>query len=294
MRGYRVLLLVTFLLALIVVVLGAYVRLSDAGLGCPDWPGCYGHLAVPQSEAALKYVEQVFPNKPLEPDKAWKEMVHRYFAGALGVLILVISILAWFSRGRIGRGLPSFLLVLVVFQAMLGMWTVTLLLKPAVVSAHLLGGMSVLAVLAWLVHRHWGGAPSVYQPDLDDLRPWARLALLVLAVQIFLGGWTSANYAALACGGFPTCNGAWIPVMDFSNAFHMVRELGETAEGSQLPPEALVAIHWSHRIGALVTLLYLGWLAKRLMQRPGFRNLGWQMAGLLLLQIGLGDRKSVV
>lgn len=288
MRGYRILLLLTFLLAFIVVVLGAYVRLSDAGLGCPDWPGCYGHFSVPQSEAALRHAEQAFPDKPLDSHKAWKEMAHRYCAGTLGILILGISVLAWRSRGRIGRGLPTFLLGLVIFQAMLGMWTVTLLLKPAVVSAHLLGGMSVLAVLAWLVHRHWGHVPAVSQSEFQDLRPWARLALLVLAVQIFLGGWTSANYAALACSGLPTCNGAWLPTMDFANAFHMVRELGETADGGQLPFEALVAIHWSHRVGALVTLLYLGWLIGMLVRRPNLRHLGWLMAALLLFQIGLG------
>jgi cytochrome c oxidase assembly protein subunit 15 len=290
MKTFDRLVLAAVLLTLCVVVLGAYVRLSDAGLGCPDWPGCYGHLTVPQSETALAHAEKAFPHAPLESHKAWKEMLHRYFAGTLGLLILALCVTAWRNRRKFHAPviLPTLLLGVVVFQAALGMWTVTLLLKPAIVSAHLLGGMTTLALLTWLAHRRFGSIPSIYGINFNQLRPWARLGLLVIALQIFLGGWTSSNYAALACTDFPTCQGTLLPPMDFANAFHMIRELGQAANGEQLSLAALTAIHWTHRLGALVTLLYLGWLAMRTMRTPGLGTLGIQMAGLLLLQVGLG------
>lgn len=296
MRTFDRLVLTAVLLTFCVVVLGAYVRLSDAGLGCPDWPGCYGHLTVPQSEAALTHVEKAFPDKPLETHKAWKEMVHRYFAGTLGLLILGLCITAWRNHRKFSAPvfLPTLLLVVVTFQAALGMWTVTMLLKPAIVSAHLLGGMTTLALLTWLAHRRFGSIPSIYGINFNQLRPWARLGLLVIAVQIFLGGWTSSNYAALACTDFPSCQGVFLPPMDFGNAFHMIRELGQTADGDQLSLAALTAIHWTHRLGALVTFLYLGWLAIRTMRTPGLGNLGTIMAGLLIVQVGLGISNVVL
>lgn len=290
MKLFDRLVLAAVLLTFCVVVLGAYVRLSDAGLGCPDWPGCYGHLTVPQSESALQHVQNAFPDKPLETHKAWKEMVHRYFAGTLGLLILAIFILAWRNRGRanISPVLPTGLLLLVIFQALLGMWTVTLLLKPVIVSAHLLGGMTTLALLTWLAHRRWGTSPSIYGVNYVHLQPWAGIGLIVIALQIFLGGWTSSNYAALACVDFPTCQGSLLPSMDFANAFHMVRELGETADGKQLSLAALTAIHWTHRLGALATLLYLGWLSVKVIRTPGLTELGYIIGGLLVLQVTLG------
>ena len=291
MKLFDRLLIAATALAFCVVVLGAYVRLSDAGLGCPDWPGCYGQLTVPGNEAALQHAQQAYPGNPVETHKAWKEMAHRYLAGTLGLLILALFITAWRSRAssRIPLFLPGCLLLLVIFQAMLGMWTVTLLLKPAIVSAHLIGGMATLGLLAWLTHRRLGRPPSMYGGDHGiALRPWARVGLVVIALQIFLGGWTSSNYAALACSDFPTCQGSWLPPMDFTNAFHMVRELGETADGGQLPPAALTAIQWSHRLGALVTLLYLGWLAAKAMRCRGLTYLGVLMAALLATQIALG------
>jgi heme a synthase len=290
MKLFDRLVLAAVLLTFCVVVLGAYVRLSDAGLGCPDWPGCYGHLTVPQSESALQHVEKAFPGQTLETHKAWKEMVHRYFAGTLGLLILAIFITAWRHRRKthISPALPTLLLLVVVFQAALGMWTVTLLLKPAIVSAHLIGGMTTLALLTWLAHRRFGTIPSIYGANFNTLRPWARFGLLVIAAQIFLGGWTSSNYAALACTDFPACQGSLLPPMDFANAFHMFRELGETASGEQLSLAALTAIHWVHRIGALVTFLYLGWLSIRTMRTPGLGDLGVMTAGLLVIQVALG------
>ena len=226
-RYFKGLVLAATLLALCVVSLGAYVRLTDAGLGCPDWPGCYGTLTVPQSEAAILQAQTTYPDSAVEVGKAWREMAHRYLAGTLGLVVLAIFVLGWKARNEIKSSpyTSSFLLLLIGFQAMLGMWTVTMLLKPAIVSGHLLGGMSTLAVLTWLAHRHWG-----YYSDgivtCQRLRLAIRLALVLLFMQIFLGGWTSTNYAALACTDFPTCHGAWVPDMDFSDAFHMVRELG--------------------------------------------------------------------
>lgn len=290
MRTFDRLVLASVILTFCVVVLGAYVRLSDAGLGCPDWPGCYGHLTVPQSETARAHAVKTFPDKPLETHKAWKEMVHRYFAGTLGLLILALCITAWRNRRKFSAPvvLPTLLLGVVAFQAALGMWTVTLLLKPAVVSAHLIGGMTTLALLTWLAHRRFGSIPSIYGVNFNELRPWARLGLVIIALQIFLGGWTSSNYAALACADFPMCQGSWLPPMDFANAFHMVRELGQTADGAQLSLAALTAIHWTHRLGALVTFLFLGFLAFRTLRTPGLGLLGAQIGGLLVLQVGLG------
>jgi heme a synthase len=289
MRIFNKLVLVTTLLALCVVVLGAYVRLSDAGLGCPDWPGCYGTLTVPQSESALEHAQTVYPDSPVEHAKAWKEMIHRYLAGALGLLVLAIFVLGWRANGalKVSPWMPTFLLVLIVFQAALGMWTVTLLLKPAVVTAHLIGGMSTLALLAWIAHRHWGLTSNRYLQS-DMLRFWVRGALVILFAQIFLGGWTSTNYAALACTDFPTCHGAWYPEMDFANAFHWVRELGQGADGKALPLAAYTAIQWTHRVGALVTFIYLGLLGLRLINQPHLKRLAFIMLGLLVVQIALG------
>ena len=289
MRIFSKLTLIATLLALCVVVLGAYVRLSDAVLGCPDWPGCYGTLTVPQSESALAHAQTAYPGSPVEHGKAWKEMIHRYLAGALGLMVLAIFVLGWRVRKEIevSPWLPSFLLVLIVFQAALGMWTVTLLLKPAVVTAHLMGGMSTLAILAWMAHRHWGLVSTRYLQS-EALRFWVRGALIILFAQIFLGGWTSTNYAALACTDFPTCHGAWFPSMDFANAFHWMRELGQGADGQVLSLAAYTAIQWTHRVGALVTFIYLALLGWHLLKHPQLKKITQIMLILLVVQIGLG------
>lgn len=278
------LVLAATMLAACVVVLGAYVRLSDAGLGCPDWPGCYGHLAVPQVDVA----QLAYPDKPLQAHKAWLEMVHRYFAGILGLMILSIFLISWRGRRRLAVSpvLPSVLLALVLVQGLLGMWTVTLLLKPVIVSAHLLGGMATLALLVWMAQNHL--ATYSANPAAAAIRPWAVIGLAVLAGQIFLGGWTSSNYAALACPDFPLCRGVWLPHMDFVSAFHMVRELGVNADGSQLSSAALTAIQWAHRLGALITFLYLGGLSLMLLRTPGLQRMGMVMLAVLLIQICLG------
>lgn len=290
MRLYRTLVLWATCLAVVVIVVGAYVRLEDAGLGCPDWPGCYGQLiGVPDADHERARAEQAFPGKTVDTGRARKEMIHRYLAGILGVLVLAIVFAAW-RRRRAAGGTPwlaSALAPLVAFQATLGMWTVTLLLKPAIVTLHLLGGMATLAVLTWLALRELR-PPSVPDAQARPLRPWAALGLAVLFAQIALGGWVSANYAALACPDFPACNGLWLPVMDFGHAYHVVRELGMTAAGAPLSHEALIAIQWSHRAGALVTVAVLGALAVWTLRLPALRVPALIVLALVATQAGLG------
>ena len=265
MRLHRSLCVLAVALAFIVVVMGAYVRLSDAGLGCPDWPFCYG--------------------KPVPADiadghalaKAWKEMGHRYLAGTLGLLILALAIAAW----RLQRSalLAAAIVLVVIVQATLGAWTVTMLLKPAIVTAHLIGGMTTLALLAWLAFAQWSHAAA---PEMRALRFVAGLAMAAVAIQIVLGGWVSANYAALACPELPRCPGP----MDFANAFHVVRELGQTADGQLLSLDALRAIHWAHRLFANVALLVAIFAAFRAWRLE--RRLALLVAVLVLVQFSLG------
>lgn len=291
--GYHRFVLFTCGLAFCVVVLGAYTRLTDAGLGCPDWPGCYGQLTVPSSEADVlekSYLDQ----RPLEPSKGWKEMIHRYFAGGLGLAILGIALWSWLRKGVPGQPLwlPTFLVGLVIFQALLGMWTVTLQLKPVVVMAHLLGGMTTLALLVLLALRTHSGFKTkvVVDRPRSGWRGLAILALFVLVMQIALGGWTSSNYAALACPDFPTCQGAWWPEVDFREGFVLWRGTGVNYEFGVLDSAARTAVHLTHRIGALITFLLLGWLAVRLVRSEylALRTTGWLVGGLLFLQVGLG------
>jgi cytochrome c oxidase assembly protein subunit 15 len=271
----RIVSLVALALAFVVVVVGAYVRLSDAGLGCPDWPLCYG---------------RPLPGDIADRDalaKAWKEMGHRYLAGALGLLILLLSLWSW----RIGqsRRLAMALPALLIFQATLGAWTVTMLLRPAIVTAHLLGGMAILGLLAWLALSLFSHPAA---PKARALRVPAATALAVLAVQIALGGWVSSNYAALACPDLPLCLGQAAPPMDFGNAFHVLRELGRTPQGEPLSREALVAIHWSHRLFAIVAVVVTGWAAYRTWR------ISWPLAvvigALLVLQFSLGVANVLV
>ena len=280
--------LIAVILTLVVMTLGAYVRLNDAGLGCPDWPGCYGSLSVPQSEATISKAQAVFPSKPLEVGKAWLEMTHRYIAGSLGLLTLVISAIAWQKRRLLMTAwwCGVVLVAVILFQATLGMWTVTFLLRPVVVSAHLIGGMSVLAILTWLYVRNCV-SPI---PVCSTIRLHAKIGVLILLGQIFLGGWTSSNYAGLACTDFPTCHGLWWPKMNFGDAFYLRRALGENALGRPLTLESVTAIQWTHRLGAGVTFLYLGMLSWKLIKQSIsiLRNWGIALITLLLMQIGLG------
>ena len=284
--------LVTLVLALVVIVLGAYVRLSDAGLGCPDWPGCYGRLVAPDAkEAAPLAAEYV---RPLETGKAWKEMINRYGAALLGLAIVGLAILSWQRRDLPGQPLkvPLLLVVLVIFQAVLGMWTVTLLLKPLVVVLHLLGGFTVLALLWWsaLVNGLLDSGPGAgfERATLRPFRWWAVLGIIVLIGQVALGGWTSSNYAALACPDFPTCHGEWWPPADFTEGFVLWRGLGQDYEFGVLDGPARVAIHIAHRVGAVVTFLYIAGLAIGLLRAGVISALGYAMLLLLVGQVSLG------
>ncbi len=282
---------ITIIVTLFVIVLGAYTRLSHAGLGCPDWPGCYGRLVVPGDETRIAELSDLYPERPLEPDKAWKEMIHRYAAGILGILILSLFLIAWVRRDVPGQPvwLPACLLALVVFQAILGMWTVTLLLKPVVVVAHLLGGMTLLLLLVWMLMRQkYPRTGGIRFPA--KLYPWAILGLVVIYVQVSLGGWTSANYAALICPDLPVCQGQWWPKMDFREGFLPWRGLGTDYEFGVLDTDARTAVHVSHRIGALVTLAVVGAIALfSIFGREGpIRYTGIVLLLLLLTQFSLG------
>jgi len=287
--NYRTLVTLTAILAFVVVVVGAFVRLSDAGLGCPDWPGCYGKPAPVLAKAAIEraVARQGGDQGPVSLGKAWKEMGHRYLAGTLGLLILLIALVGWARRRALGQSpwLASVLVLVVALQAALGMWTVTLRLKPVIVTAHLIGGMTTFALLVWLALRQWK-----FDPDAQAyrLRIPAALALLVVVTQIVLGGWVSANYAALACPDWPLCLGHVVPKMDFSNAFHLIRPLGRTGSGAMLPFDALTAIHWTHRTFALVVVMVVGWTAWSSLRLPAMRPVGWLLLALLVIQFSLG------
>ena len=279
--------------ALLVIVLGAFVRLSDAGLGCPDWPGCYGRIDVPQSAEQIETANAAFPDRPVDVTKAWIEMIHRYAAATLGLLILAIGALAWRQRREPDAVLaPALSLVaLVVFQGLLGMWTVTWQLKPIVVMAHLLGGFGTLALMWWLILRQSPAAAAWAQGEDGCLYRWVHPALAIVIVQVALGGWTSANYAALACPDFPACQRQWWPEMDFAEAFVMWRGLGTNYEYGVLDYAARTAIHMTHRLGALAVLLYVGWLSvcsTCFASARKVRIAGAAVGALTLVQIGLG------
>ena len=287
---FRRLCLLATLVALCVIVLGAWVRLGDAGLGCPDWPGCYGHLTVGQAVENADVANAAFPERPLEPEKALKEMIHRYVASGLGLLVIAIAVVAWRNRRDPAQPmrLPGVLVALVVFQGLLGMWTVTLLVKPFIVTAHLVGGLTTMALLWWLALR----VDRTTRPSGErGLRSLAVVGLAVLAIQILLGGWTSTNYSALACPDFPTCQNSFWPDMDFKDAFVLWRGLGIDYEGGVLDHPARVAIHYTHRLWGVVTALTLGfvaWRAMRTGQSRAVRTAGTVLAVLLVAQWTIG------
>jgi heme a synthase len=320
--------------AFCVIVFGAFVRLSDAGLSCPDWPTCYGKASWPGHEQDIAHANAAFPERPFETHKAWREQVHRMLAGTLGVLVLVLALAAvwqrrpWFAvlsiaalaaavgvflyiqqmfvlsaalsalaialplivAWRLDRSAPwrvaAATLAVVIFQAMLGMWTVTLLLKPIIVMGHLLGGLLTFALLSYVALRlTQSNAPT---QDQLRLKPLVVVGIALLACQIALGGWTSANYAALACGfDFPQCQGQWWPPTDFREGFVLWRGIGVNYEGGVLDAPARAAIQIAHRIGALIVFCYLSWLAHRA-ARVGLRGIGIALGVLLLAQVALG------
>lgn len=280
-------------LCLVVVVLGAYVRLSDAGLGCPDWPGCYGHLVLPADELARDSAQLAYPARPIEAGKAWREMIHRYAATSLGLVIVLANLLAWLNRrdARQPVILPAVLLGVVIFQGLLGMWTVTLLLKPLIVMGHLLGGLTTLGLLVWLLLEARRSGAAMLPPGRHI--PWLAVSgLIILTVQIALGGWTSSNYAALACPDLPTCQGQWWPEdSNFAEGFVLWRGLGINYEFGVLDAPSRVAIHFAHRLGAVVTFITLLLIGLRF-RRPGMaaavRQAGALVLGAVTLQVLVG------
>lgn len=267
--GFRLTLIACFV-AIVVLALGVFTRLADAGLGCPDWPGCYGHVLWPTADHEVARANEAYPDMPVEHDKTWPEMVHRYFASSLGLFTIAILALSVRNRRQDPSQpikLPAFLLGFIILQGMFGMWTVTLKLWPQVVTSHLLGGFTTLSLL-WLLclrlnNQHWQ-LPAVKEPTLKMLKPLAAFGLFIVVVQIALGGWTTSNYADIACPDFPQCQGDWLPPMDFANGFNVFQHIGPNYLGGTLDNAARVAIHFSHRVGAIVTTLFLLFLIFKL------------------------------
>jgi cytochrome c oxidase assembly protein subunit 15 len=285
---YRKLVWVTLFLTFDLVMFGGFTRLTDSGLGCPDWPGCYGQANPLQAHAAISAAQTAMPTGPVTASKAWVEMIHRYLAMAVGVLIVAQMSIAWFRWLKSGRqarkfspSIPTALFGLVCLQGAFGAWTVTLKLQPIIVTTHLLLGLSLLGALAWLA------AQQNESPQLTDravaLRTPALLALLLLVIQIALGGWVSTNYATLACTDFPMCQGSWLPQMDFANGYTLWRALGKTSGGDYLPFAALTAIHFVHRTFAFVVIACAGWVGYRALQVDATAKLGrWLLLALAL------------
>ncbi|KGJ97454.1 COX15/CtaA family protein [Colwellia psychrerythraea] len=296
------LVLTSLLLAIVVIGLGAYTRLTHAGLGCPDWPTCYGLLDVPQTSAQIAAAEQAFPQKPVEPAKAWNEMIHRYFAGSLGLLIAAIaffSVKLRFSKRSTIRYpviLPLFILCVVIFQAALGMWTVTLKLMPIVVMGHLLGGFTTLCLLFLLYLRINAKGINAQGGNLVDwqLKKYSSYALLgisILTAQIALGGWTSSNYAAMSCVELPICQGDWLGNLTFEQSFDLIPPNKDSYEFGHLEHNERVTIHVSHRIGAIITGVFIAWLAIMVFLRArthAIKSTALVLLSLLIVQISLG------
>ena len=281
----------TLFLTFDLVVFGSFTRLTDSGLGCPDWPGCYGHVSPVGASQHIEAAQAAIPNGPVTPTKAWIEMIHRYLAMTVGLLILITAIVAWWDRKTLPYSplWPSVTLGWVIVQGLFGKYTVTLKLYPAVVTAHLLGG---LVLLALLVRQHvaWKRQKDDHFGLPKTLRRWLAACMAVLWLQIALGGWVSTNYAVLACTGFPQCNEQWWPEMDFGAGFTLLRELGMTGSGELLPMQALVAIHMTHRgFAAVLTVMVvvLGWKLWRLGGDEGQRW-GALLWALLLWQLASG------
>ena len=280
------------------IVFGGFTRLTDSGLGCPDWPGCYAKANPFMAAPDIRGAEAVLPYGPVTMAKAWIEMIHRYLAMAVGLLIIAMLIVALRRRFAQRRGVsgerPAFpamgagLLALVVLQGAFGAWTVTQKLQPIFVTTHLLLGLALLALLVWHALRFEAVGPATAPRTASITRRFALVAAGVLVLQVALGGWVSANYAVLACTDFPTCQGVWLPSMDFSSGFHLWRDLGRTADGGYLSVDALTAIHWAHRSFAWVAFAAIGALAWRLRGEPVLRRPAVVLGVLLASQFASG------
>ncbi|HHJ35409.1 MAG TPA: heme A synthase [Gammaproteobacteria bacterium] len=284
--------LIAVILAFTVVLLGAYTRLVDAGLGCPDWPGCYGFLTVPEELHEVKLATEAFPDTPVVAEKAWAEMIHRYFAGSLGLLVAALAVIGFVNRGKNEQPLilSYALLAIIIFQAALGMWTVTLGLLPVIVMGHLLGGFTTLTLLLILFLNIRHGNPIAWA---SPVRSAALIGLLIVFMQIILGGWTSANYAAIICSDFPTCQGEMIPPLDFSGAFTISTDGVNSYLGGHLDNISRVTIQWMHRLGALITTLYLTFLIFKLFV-SGWKKFALWLSVVLITQVSLGVSNVVL
>jgi cytochrome c oxidase assembly protein subunit 15 len=268
--SFHRLVLLTVFFTFDLILFGAFTRLTDSGLGCPDWPGCYGVSNPIAALAQIREAESLMPTGPVTLSKAWIEMLHRYFAMGVGFLIIIMVVWSWIKKQAIGTKISRTsigILILVCVQGAFGAWTVTLKLQPVIVTIHLMLGLGLLAALTYLSSLSARLEPSSYLVPIKTEVPFKKIAWIVLAVlvlQIFLGGWVSTNYAVLACDDFPLCHGAWYPEMNFSEGFTFWRDLGKSFDGSYLSVEALRAIHWTHRVGAIFAVLAVFYLAFKL------------------------------
>ena len=298
---YRKLVWVAVFLTFDLIVFGGFTRLTDSGLGCPDWPGCYGMANPFLAHEEIAAAEAAMPTGPVTVAKAWIEMIHRYLAMGIGVIIMALlftSSMQWRrTRNQAFKpAMPLALFVFVCIQGAFGAWTVTLKLQPVIVTIHLLLGMALLAMLTWLGGREdflikpkaISGGATIAPAVLRQLRTLALLAAAAVAVQIALGGWVSTNYATLACDEFPLCDGQVVPPMDFEHGFHLWRELGKTAAGHYLPFTALVAIHWVHRMSAIVVTLVLGLAIWKALPHASLRPTAQRLGLVLAVQLFTG------
>jgi cytochrome c oxidase assembly protein subunit 15 len=285
---FRKLAWVTAFLTLDLIMFGSFTRLTDSGLGCPDWPGCYGHSNPVSAGESIRAAETAMPSGPVTMTKAWIEMVHRYFAMGVGLLIVILAVQAWVQRRRDGARSPRLAtaaLVWVLAQGAFGALTVTMKLQPLIVTIHLLGGVGLLALLTWLALREGDGRRVQAAAPLAALARWA---LAVVVVQVALGGWVSTNYAVMACPDVPLCQGELVPPMDFRHAFTLWRPLGMTGDGAAIPFQSLVAIHWTHRLFAIIVFVTVALLAWRAWNVPGLRRASRALLVLVLLQFATG------
>lgn len=286
---YRRLIAVTLFLTFDLVVFGAFTRLTDSGLGCPDWPGCYGEANPLLSHVAIKTAQDLMPTGPVTLQKAWVEMIHRYLAMSVGVLIVAQMLIAWWQRKKLQHSpwLATALFFFVCLQGAFGAWTVTLKLQPVIVTTHLLLGMGLLSLLAWAMARELPVSDKLTAAGAKLTRT-ATIALVLLALQIALGGWVSTNYAALACQDYPLCNGALVPELDLQHGFTLWRQLGQQANGDYLPFSALVAIQWVHRSFAWLAIGAVVWVACLARKIPELSPLANKILLLIFAQLMTG------
>jgi cytochrome c oxidase assembly protein subunit 15 len=291
-RRLQALTLVTLFLTFDLVLFGAFTRLTDSGLGCPDWPGCYGEASPVGAHVEISRAQAEMPTGPVTHGKAWVEMIHRYLATGVGVLITTLAAATWLQRRRgtpVSPWWPIITLGWVCLQGAFGALTVTMKLFPAIVTLHLLGGIVLLALLcAQAVAYRRAQRLHAPVPVAPSVRALLLAGYVLLWVQIALGGWVSTNYAVLACSEFPACQGSWWPAMDFRQGFELWRELGKTSGGEHISFAALTAIHYAHRLGAYVVLAVLALLAWRLHQGRVLRRQARWIAGLALWQLATG------